>query len=247
MPNVKLVVEYNGSGFHGWQIQPGLRTIEGELKRVLETILRQDIHAIYAAGRTDSGVHARGQVVNFYLPVEPDLRRLRHSVSSIMRTELSVKSAEIVPDEFHARRSSISKTYRYTVFHQECPPVLDRGQVWHVGAPLDLDRMQKEAETLVGVHDFSSLRGAGCRAHSAVKEVFESGFVWSAPYLIYSVKGRGFLKQMVRNIVGTLVGFGRGRIALPNMPAVLEARDRRVAGVTAPAYGLLLEEVHYGS
>ncbi|RMG42816.1 MAG: tRNA pseudouridine(38-40) synthase TruA [Candidatus Dadabacteria bacterium] len=245
LANIKLVIEYNGAGFHGWQKQPGLRTIEAELEKAISTVLRKPVSPIYAAGRTDAGVHARGQVVNFYFDGELDLERLSRGVSSIMRPELTVISAEFVPQDFHARKSAVSKHYCYTIYNRQNPPVLDYGKVWFVSDKLDLEKMKQEAEKLVGEHDFTSFRASGCGAHSPIKTVYRSEILQDGPYLYYKVSGSGFLKQMVRNIVGTLVAFGRGNNKLSTIEEIINARDRKLAGVTAPAYGLILERVDY--
>jgi len=226
-------------------MQPGLRTIEEELERVLAVILREPIHPIYASGRTDAGVHARGQVVNFHASSTPDLGALSRAISSIMRGELAVRSAEFVPDDFHARTSSTLKEYSYLIYNDGCPPVLDRGRAWYIAGELDIKLMKREAEKIVGEHDFTSLRAAGCSSKSPVKTIEASSLEWDPPYLVYRVVGRSFMKQMVRNIVGTLADLGQGKLKLKGIDKVLEARDRRAAGVTAPAYGLCLEWVRY--
>lgn len=244
VPNIKLVLEYNGAGFCGWQAQPGMRTVETELRRVLEVVLREKIGPIQASGRTDSGVHARGQVINFKLENAPDLGRLARAVSSLLRHEVTVHSAEIVPDDFHSRRSARSKQYTYTIYTRNCPPVLDRERVWFVPRKLDLAAMKAAATQLIGLHDFSSFRDSECGAPDPEKEIFESELRVDLPYLYYRVVGDGFLKQMVRNIVGTLVAVGDGRLAL-SIPELFAARDRKLAGVTAPAHGLCLDWVSY--
>lgn len=246
--NIKLVLEYDGSGFSGWQSQPGLRTIQTELERVLSTVLRVPVHPLYAAGRTDAGVHAHGQVVNFFLEraeSEIDLMRLAHSVSSLMRGELAVLSAQIVPSEFNARSDARSKQYTYTLLAREAPAVLHYGRAWHVGARLNLALMREAAADLVGSHDFSSFRANGCTAKSPVREIISSDLIEQGDLLLYRVVGTGFLKQMVRNIVGTLVGIGRACPTLVSMPELLRRRDRRHAGMTAPAHGLCLDWVKY--
>jgi tRNA pseudouridine38-40 synthase len=245
MPNIKLTIEYNGSKFHGWQLQPKLRTIQGELHRAIEMIVREKISYLTAAGRTDAGVHARGQVVNFHLEKEPDLRRLLVAVSSVFRGEISVIEAVVVPDSFDARHSATMKQYRYRILHRPAPPTLEYGQCWHIGGPLDLQLMAEEARSLVGKHDFSSMQGTGCVARSPVKDLVVSELIIQPPFIEYRVMGRSFLKQMVRNIVGTLVARGRGIPKLPPMQEILAALDRRSAGPTAPAHGLTLEWVRY--
>ena len=245
MPNIRLLIEYNGSKFHGWQHQPGLRTVQKELHGALETVLREKIHHVQASGRTDEGVHARRQVVNFKCEKTPDLVILRRSISSILRNDLAVHSAEIAPDNFHSLRDACGKTYRYTVYHHDVPPVLDSGRVWLVNRQLDPQIMVEAAAAMVGTHDFKSFQGAKCGSPSSIKSIYESRIEFKAPYIIYTVTGSGFLKHMVRNIVGTIVDFGRGEGKRSSMREVLEARDRKAAGVKAPPWGLCLEKVWY--
>ncbi len=246
MPNIKCVIEYNGLGFNGWQTQPGLRTVQEELHKAIEIVTRDKIREVIASGRTDSGVHAKAQVINFYLPRECDLQKLRRGVSSLLNGEVSLISAEVVPDQFNSRANAISKTYVYTLLYRDTPPTLERGFVWHMIYRLDLAKMQREAKLLEGQHDFTSFRGANCTAASTVRKIFESELIVELPHIYYRVRGEGFLKQMVRNIVGTLVQIGRGQQPkISSFEEILAARDRRVAGPTAPAHGLCLEKVEY--
>lgn len=245
MPNIRLIIEYDGGGFHGWQRQPGLRTIQGELERVLRVVLREEIPVVHSAGRTDAGVHARGQVVNFQAAAVPDLERLKHSVSSLLRGEVSVISADVVPDEFHSRRSARSKQYAYHILNRSCPAVLDRGRVWHVPVTLDIERMKEDAACFVGEHDFSSFRAADCVQPSPVKTIFESEVLTDDRHLIYRVVGSGFLKQMVRIMLGTLVGRAKHQSWLMSIPEIISARDRKAAAMSAPARGLYLDWVRY--
>lgn len=244
MPTIRLIVEYDGSCFHGWQMQEGLITVQSELHRVLELVLREKISVVHASGRTDAGVHARGQVVTFVVSKVPDLHRLTHSVSSILKGALSVTDAAVVPDTFHPRRSAKKKQYSYTILHRKAPAVLDKGYVWHITADLDYEKMAEAASCLVGTHDFTSLRAAQCQANSPVKTILESELCLSRDYVVYRVVGKGFLQHMVRIIVGTLVDIGRGRLH-SSMPEILAAKDRRVGGVTAPPFGLMLDWVEY--
>jgi tRNA pseudouridine38-40 synthase len=240
--NICLIVEYDGSHFHGWQIQPELKTIEGELNRVLSMLCREEVRCI-ASGRTDSGVHAKAQVVNFRVNGAVDLARIAHGVSSIMRGELSVVNAAIVPDEFDSRRSARRKEYCYSIHVRPTPPIFNRGRVWHTRGDLDVDLMKTAAEKLVGTHDFASFRDSSCSAKTSIRTVESSVVELDYPYLRYRIVGNGFLKQMVRNIVGTLVLIGRGH--LQDIQPILEACDRSQAGPTAPAHGLCLEWVDY--
>jgi len=243
--NIRLIIEYNGAAFHGWQQQPGLRTVESELKRVLPLILREEVGVVYAAGRTDAGVHARGQVVNFIVTQKPDLRRLRFSVSSLLKNDLAVLAADFVPLDFRARRDAISRQYSYRIDNRDAPLVLDYTRVWHVPIALDLDAMRNSAAELLGEHDFTSFRGAKCASKSPIKNILESELSVDGPRITYRIVGTGFLKYMVRNIVGTLVQIGQGFLRADAMSEILAARDRRAAGMTAPAHGLYLDWVRY--
>jgi len=245
MPNIKLTLEYNGSKFHGWQRHEGVRTIQAELRRTIEIALRKSIPDPIASGRTDAGVHARAQVVNFKTDTVPDLERLRQAVSSIMRGELAVLSAEVVPDEFHARFSAKGKLYRYTIVNRVVPAVLDRGRAWFVAAELNIPKMQESASMLLGRHDFSCFQASGCSSKDPIKIITRSELSLHGSYLYYDVEANGFLKQMVRNIVGTLVQIGRSETRFMNLAELIESKDRKLAGPTAPAHGLCLERVFY--
>lgn len=246
MKQIKLIVEYNGRGFHGWQKQPGLRTVQGELERVISTVLRAPSGSLRAAGRTDAGVHARGQVVTFKTVQDVDLFRLANGVSHLLKGELTVISARYVPLEFHPGISSTHKQYSYRILSRATPAVLEAHTTWHIGHPLDIERMNSEARYLIGTHDFSAFRDSSCTASSPVKTIYRSDFEVLGDLLVYRVIGSGFLKQMVRNIVGTLSDIGRGRIRDRGVAQILASRDRRLAGVTAPAHGLSMDWVSYG-
>ena len=245
MPNIRLIVEYDGYAFHGWQKQGELRTIQSELERVLRIVTRENIGSLHASGRTDSGVHARAQVVTFKMSTVPDLRRLAHAVSNLMKGELSVISADVVPDSFHPGRCSTHKQYSYRMLLRPSPAVLDHGRVWHVHQKLDLELMRREANVLVGCHDFTSFQDSDCNSKTPIKTIYSSVLESQGDTLVYTVIGSGFLKQMVRNIVGSLIDVGRGRLRGRTFEELLAARDRRLAGITAPAHGLTLDWVSY--
>lgn len=246
LTTVKLVIEYNGAGFCGWQEQPGLRSIQGELSRVLSTVLRGPVLEVTASGRTDSGVHARAQVVSFKTHSDlGGIDRLPFSVTSLLRGEVSVLEASVVPDDFNARFSKHTKQYSYRIFTRRSAPILEASFVWHESRCTNLAAMRKAAESLIGRHDFTSLRSSDCTARSPVRLILESELIENGDELIYRVVAPGFLKQMVRNIVGTLVGIGMNRLEGRTMPEILLARDRKKAGMTAPAQGLRLDWVKY--
>jgi tRNA pseudouridine38-40 synthase len=246
VPNVKLVVEYNGRGFHGWQKQPNLKTVQSELERVLKIIVRSPIGPLHAAGRTDAGVHARGQVVTFRVAEPPELWRIAQGVSHLMKGELAVISAEIVSDDFHPGISSTHKQYSYRILNRPTPAVLEAHLMWHIPRQLDLGLMREQAACLVGERDFSSFRDSSCTARTPVKTIYSVEINSVNDVMIFTVIGSGFLKQMVRNIIGTLTDIGCDRLHGRTMREVLDARDRRIAGVTAPAHGLTMDWVSYG-
>ena len=243
--NVRLTIEYDGAQFHGWQIQPGVRTVQSELERVLLLATRQQISKLRAAGRTDAGVHARGQVVNFTMPEPVDLRRLSLAVSGMLRPDLAVVAAEYVPLDFDARRCAHERLYVYRLVRRAAPLVLDRFRAWHVPATLDLSAMEQAASMLVGEHDFKSFQGHGCVAKTSVRTILASSFDSDGESIHYKIIGKGFLKQMVRNVIGTLVQVGKRQISVEDFERILAAKDRRKAGPTAPAHGLTLEWVRY--
>lgn len=244
MPNTALTLEYNGSAFHGWQKQPELKTVQSELERVLTLILREPV-SLHASGRTDAGVHARGQVVSFKTEKAVDLYRLAQSVNGLLKPDLAVVATKKVSENFSAGRDAEYKQYSYKILRRKALPVLDNGFVWHVPGNLDLARMQIEAKALIGEYDFSSFRASDCCAKSPVKTIYESEVIEEGPYLIYRVIGSGFLKQMVRNIAGTLVNIAQGRLNNVTVQEIISAKDRKLAGVTAPACGLYLDWVYY--
>jgi tRNA pseudouridine38-40 synthase len=242
---IALTIEYDGQAFHGWQFQPHIPTVQGVLQETLSLVLREPIGPLHAAGRTDAGVHARGQVVSFTCTKNPDLARLTNAVSSILKGRLSVISASIVPATFHPRRSSTGREYMYQILNRPSPAVLQAGRVWHIVRPLDLETLRAEAACLVGTHDFSSFRGATCSAISPIKTIQSAVWHREGELLIFTVVG-GFLQHQVRIMVGTMVDRARGKLSRCT-EEILGARQRTAAGITAPPYGLTLNRVIYPS
>ncbi len=242
---VRLIIEYDGHGFHGWQKQPVVRTVQSQLEETISTILRRPVGTLYAAGRTDSGVHARGQVVTFRVEEPPDLWRLSQGISHLLKGEVTVVRADLVDDSFHPGFSSTHKQYTYRLLNRPSPAVLDIHRVWHVSKPLNLEQMQEWAIQLEGERDFSSFRDSGCTNTTPIKTIYHSRFERDGDLLVYTVIGNGFLKQMVRNVIGSLVDLSLGRLKVTSFTELLERRDRRVAGVTAPPHGLCLDWVSY--
>lgn len=241
----RLVVEYDGADFAGWQVQPGERTVQGELEAALHELTGAEVR-VQASGRTDSGVHAFGQVVAFRSEKDLDANVVRRALNALVGTDLAVRSAALAEEDFDPRRSARRRTYEYRIWNDRPRSPFWRNYSWHLSAPLDVEAMRIAAAALLGEHDFTSFRAAGCDAKTPVRRVYESEIVtgWHS-LLIYRVTATAFLRHMVRNIVGTLVEVGRGQRDAASIPALLESRNRDLAGATAPPHGLCLTEVGY--
>ncbi len=246
MPVVKLTLEYDGTRYVGWQVQPNGPSIQAEVERALAELTKTP-RRVTAAGRTDAGVHALGQVASF-----PEERPLPISayvkgMNALLAEDVAVRAASIEPDGFDARRSALGKRYRYVVENFESRAPLTRLRAWQVFAPLDVAAMREAARHLVGRHDFAAFQAADCASDHAVRDVRRLDVVGQAGGRIeVVVEATAFVKHMVRNIVGTLVEVGLGRRDAASIPALLAGRDRTRAGPTAPAQGLCLDEVYYG-
>jgi tRNA pseudouridine38-40 synthase len=251
--NWKVVLAYDGSEFSGWQVQPGQRTIQGELSYAIERITGERTLP-QGSGRTDAGVHALGQVASFRLnaPIPPP--NLMRALNRTLPESIRILRADIAPSDFHARHSAAGKTYEYRIYRGEiCPPTLARF-VYALSWPLDLDAMHEAAQHILGKHDFTSFaasdpdlssREAGRLEQNCVRSIQESLWTSEADYCTYRVTGTGFLHHMVRNLVGTFLEVGRGSIPAGSIPGIVAVRSRSAAGPTAPARGLFLVGVNY--
>jgi tRNA pseudouridine38-40 synthase len=242
--NIRLVVEYDGTEFAGYQRQPGHRTVQ----RVLEKAIAQatgEKATLLASGRTDSGVHAEGQVVNFRTNTHLALERIVGAINARLPEDVSVRSAEDVPLDFHATHDPKWKTYRYRVSMRRMHPVFDRNYVLWVKKRLDVERMRRGAAYFVGTHDFNSFRCENKVDKNTVRTIEAIELVEDGDELDIYYRGNGFLYMMLRIITGTLLRVGFGRTDPDAIPAMLAARDRKAAGPTAPAKGLCLVEVRY--
>jgi len=243
--NIKLVLEYDGTNYHGWQVQPGLRTIQGVLEGALRRMFAAKIN-LYGAGRTDAGVHAWGQVANFLLEHSLALDKLILGLNSLLPADIVVRAAAEVAPDFQARYSARSKTYVYRLYNRRLPSAFERNYAWHIPYALDVAAMRQAAECLLGEHDFSAFQAAGCVARNPVRRILGIDFskeavdVWRI-----SITANGFLRHMVRNIIGTLVEVGRKRRPPEWVAEVLASRSRQLAGRTAPPQGLFLARVEY--
>lgn len=254
----KLTLAYDGTDYFGWQVQPDRATIQGELASAVERLTGERVLP-QGSGRTDAGVHARGQVASFALQAPIPAENLQRALNRTLPEAIRVLSAEMAAEEFHARHSARAKTYEYRIFRGEICPPWEARYAWALNWPLDFAAMRATAKLVVGEHDFSSFaasdpdlatRNAGAEEDDPgrrgnVRTIFSSNWTEMGELLIYRVRGNGFLHHMVRNLVGTLVDAGRGQIAPEDVARILEARSRSAAGATAPARGLFLDSVEY--
>lgn len=243
MPTYRLDLGYDGSGFHGFARNRDVRTVQEDIELALAKITGSTIDTV-VAGRTDAGVHARGQVVSFDAEAGLALDRVERSLRSMLGPEIAVFGLAEAGSGFNARFSALSRTYRYTVDDSPVADPLTRSSVWHVGKALDLDAMNRAAGTFVGTHDFASL----CRAHdgkTTERTVIRAGWECRSALLVYEVEAKAFCHQMVRSMVALCVEVGCGRVDAGAVSDILRARDRSAARGAAPPHGLVLWEVKY--
>jgi tRNA pseudouridine38-40 synthase len=248
--NLKLTLAYDGTDFHGWQVQPRKPTIQGVLSECLERVTGERVSP-QGSGRTDAGVHALAQVASFAIASPIPLRNLQMALNDVLPASIRVMEVEQVGREFHARKSAKAKTYRYRIFRGDpCPPFIAR-YVYHHPYPLQEKAMEDAAPAVVGEHDFTSFaavdpeRGRDDDDVSNVRTIFSSGWHREGEEFIYTVRGNGFLHHMVRNLVGTFLLVGKGTLTTADVRKILQARNRSAAGATAPASGLYLLGVEY--
>jgi tRNA pseudouridine38-40 synthase len=241
---IKLTLEYEGTAYQGWQVQPNGPTVQAAVEDAVARLLGDRVR-VTAAGRTDTGVHAAGQVVCFRAekPLDPPV--VARALNALTPPDIVVRRAEAVGDSFDPRRSATSRTYVYRVWNAPTPNVFWRRFAWHVRQRLDVAAMDAAAQDLLGEHDFSAFRAAGCDAAHPVRRVVRSEVRATAPLIEYTVEANAFLRHMVRNIVGTLVEVGTGARTRSACASLLAAGDRTLAGPTAPAHGLCLVAVTY--
>ena len=244
MAKYALLLEYNGANYHGWQIQKGVATIQGELERALSSFAAEKIATI-TAGRTDTGVHATHQVVHFTSSANRHLHGWISGVNAKLALDIRVKAAQLVGDDFDARFSALSRTYHYYLRTQPLNSAILAPHVGWYYQELDLARMEQAASLLHGRHDFSAFRAAGCQANTPIREMHGVAIERRGNMLRFSLQANAFLHHMVRNIIGGLVYVGNGRISTAEFAQVFKAADRRLAPPTFMANGLYLVAVNY--
>jgi tRNA pseudouridine38-40 synthase len=244
MRNIKLTIEYEGTAYLGWQRQPQGMTIQQALEESLERITGQAPQVI-GASRTDTGVHARGQVANFKTDSAMPVERIQSALNALLPMDIAILAAEEVPEGFNARFSARSKLYHYTIWNQRVRPVLDRRFCWHVRWPVALEPLRAASQFLIGEHDFAAFQSANAQSETTVRAVERADWELNLPRLTFAIEANGFLYNMVRALVGTLLEVGRGKITPAEFHRVLESGERTQAGRTAPASGLCLMRVRY--
>lgn len=241
---IALGVEYDGTRYKGWQIQDHAPSVQASLNAAVSQVAAEAVKCV-AAGRTDSGVHASGQVVHFDSNAERDAREWLLGINSHLDDDINILWVKRVPGDFHARYSAVGRTYRYVILNRPVRSALARSRAWWIRHPLDTDAMAQAARKLVGEHDFSSFRAAECQSRSPVRELRRIDVTRRGDWIALECEANAFLHHMVRNIVGSLVKIGRGEERPEWIETVLRARDRTVAGVTAPPVGLTLIRIVY--
>jgi tRNA pseudouridine38-40 synthase len=250
MTRWKLTIEYDGAPYSGWQYQDHVPSVQGAIEKAIKGFCQKDIR-IHVAGRTDAGVHGKGQVAHFDLDygTRPltghDLAKAINAHLRQAKESVAILKAEEVSEEFHARFSAINKFYLYRIMNRPAPLTLERGKAWQVKKELDVRSMQRAAKYLLGQHDFTTFRDSECQAKSPVKTLDRLDIVRIGDAVEFAVEGRSFLHHQVRNMVGTLSHVGEGKWTIEDIPKALEARDRTKGGVTAPPDGLYLMRVDY--
>lgn len=245
VPNVKVVMEYDGTDFCGFQKQPSVRTVQGELEQALGGLFRQPVPKVVAAGRTDAGVHATGQVVSFEARGAFPTDRICPALNSFLPADVRAKSAEEVPASFHARYSAKARTYVYVTLNRAAPSALLARYAWHVSSPLDVGAMRAGAGELIGTQDFASFGMPERSGGSTVRQVFDLEVWQRKDAVFFKIRANAFLRGMARAVVGTLVEVGQGRRRPEEIARILSACDRQAAGVSAPPRGLYLTRVEY--
>jgi tRNA pseudouridine38-40 synthase len=240
MRQIRLVVEYDGTGLCGWQRQVNGPTVQGHVEAALAQLLQHEA-PVTGASRTDAGVHARGQVAAFRTERTIPLHGIRRGLNSLLPATICIREATEVPETFHPRFSAIGKHYRYTILARPDRSALERERAWHVARPIDLDRLRAAAAPLIGEHDFAALRAAGCSARTTTRRIDSIEVTGDGDLVHLDVRGNAFLRNMVRIIVGTLVE----RPDPAQVSEILDGLDRTKAGITAPAHGLTLVSVRY--
>lgn len=243
MRNLKLTIQYDGTKYCGWQKQPNSSGIQGTIEYAIYEITKEKVNII-GSGRTDAGVHALGQVANFKTNSNIPAARIPDALNAKLPKDISIIDCQEVSDDFHSRYSATGKIYRYLIYNKPYRSPLYKGISYHVRYDLDIEKMRVEAQLLLGTHEFKGFMSSGSSVKDTVRTIHNISIKESGDLIVLEVEGNGFLYNMVRIIVGTLVDIGRGRID-KSLEEIIASQDRGEAGHTAPAHGLFLKKVHY--
>ena len=241
---ILLTVAYDGTHYHGWQYQPGVKTIEGEINKQLSGLLKEEIKII-GASRTDTGVHAMGNLAVFDADTRIPPKKIAYALNACLPKDIRIQNSVKVKEDFHPRKTATRKTYQYRITNQEFPNPLKRLYSHFTYGKLDVEKMKQAAVFLVGEHDFQSFCAAGSTAESTVRTIYDLSVRKEEEEIVIEVTGNGFLYNMVRIIAGTLMEVGRGKIEPKELPRILAQRERKAAGPTAPACGLTLMKYQF--
>jgi tRNA pseudouridine38-40 synthase len=244
MRTIKLIIEYEGTQYAGWQVQPNGLSVQEVIEEALSRLLKEKVR-IFSSGRTDAGVHAKGMVAAFRTEKTIPVRAFSDGLNSLLPPDIAVREAEEAPLDFNPRRNAKGKHYRYTILNAARRSPLHRLFAWRVGCELDVSAMTQAARHFIGERDFAAFRASNCASKTTVRRIDDLDIRREGEFLIIDVRGSGFLKYMVRIIVGTLVAVGKGCMSPDDIPPLIESGDRERAGITAPPQGLCLIEVFY--
>ena len=244
MRNIKLIIEYDGKGFNGWQKQPDRLNIQGEIEKAISEITGEKIDLI-ASGRTDRGVHSLGQTANFKTNSNIPIEKIPIAINSKLKKSIIIKDAEEVSEKFHSRYSVKSKTYRYTINNSKYGSAIYRNIEFHFSQKLDVEKMNEAIKYFEGEHDFKAFKASGTSSKSSVRTIYKAGVFKEDDRIFIELTGNGFLYNMVRIIAGTILEVGLGKITPQEIIDIIESKDRAKAGKTLPANGLCLMKVEY--
>lgn len=246
MRNIKLIIEYDGTNYSGWQVQENGPSIQAELEKALGIITGERIR-INGSGRTDAGVHARGQVANFSTASLIPHEKFAYALNGLLPRDIVIKDSREVAPDFHARYSAVGKMYSYLIINSKFPSALYRNYAYHINycERLDIDRLEKAAEAFIGTYDFSGFMSTGSNVSDTLRTIYELSVEKENEMICLKYKGNGFLYNMVRIITGTILYVGIGKIKLEDIKDIILSKDRSRAGITVPACGLYLEKVYY--
>lgn len=244
MRNIKIIVEYDGKGFNGWQKQPDKLNIQGEIEKAIENITGEQVE-LNASGRTDAGVHSLGQTANFKTSSNIPIEKMAIAINSKLKKSIVIKKAEEVDEKFHARYSCTAKKYCYVIDNSREGSAIYRGLQYHIPVKLDIEKMKEAAKYFVGEHDFKGFKATGGNNKSTTRIIYSAEVMQEGERIYIMLTGNGFLYNMVRIIAGTLVEVGNGKIKPEEIPNIIKSKDRQMAGKTLPPHGLYLQEVYY--